>query len=130
MRYLVLFLLVTVLSFGDDLASRLKNLISDKTQKSVVVLRYNPFSYKIDKLAPILAHKQTKTSEKAKLVLNLVTILGDKAFIDGKWMRKNDIIHGYKLSQILKNRVILSKKRKKIVLRFKESRKILKVRKK
>ncbi len=68
----------------------------------------------------------TSTSEATKLLptkkdmskepLTLQIVLNTSALINGSWLKENDSIRGYKLTQIQNNHVVLERKNKKIKL--------------
>ncbi len=129
MRYLLILSLVFSFGFGDNLSLRLDKLILDKSVKKVTILEYNPFFIKQTKrqikkndfFAPAVIKKQK---------LRLITILNNKAFINNRWLGIQEKISGFVVKKISKNSVTLIKKHRKVVLRFQESKDILKVRKK
>lgn len=51
-----------------------------------------------------------------KLPLTLQIVLNSSALISGKWVKENELIRGYKLSQIQSDYVVLERKNKKIKL--------------
>ena len=51
-----------------------------------------------------------------KLPLTLQIVLNSSALISGKWVKENELIRGYKLSQIQSDYVVLERKSKKIKL--------------
>lgn len=51
-----------------------------------------------------------------KLPLTLQIVLNSSALISGQWVKENELIRGYKLSQIQSDYVVLERKSKKIKL--------------
>jgi len=130
MRFLFLFLFMFSFIFGGNLALKLQKLIDNKSEKSVEILKYNPFFTK-NEIKQISDKKFGITRKKKrykKRDLSLVVILDHRAFVGGKWVSKNDIIDGYRVEKIFQDSVILINKRKKKILRFKKTKDILKVR--
>ncbi len=132
MRFLFLFLFAFSFAFGDELALKLQKLINSKSEKRVEILKYNPFFTKREikkpsskKLNSIIQKKTIKKSD-----LKLITILGHKAFVGGRWIEKNDIIDGYRVEKILESSVVLKNRKKEMILGFKKTKEILKVREK
>ncbi len=132
MRFLFLFLSVYSFVFGDKLALKLQKLIDNKSEKSVEILKYNPFFTKKEMKQMDSKKSNSIKQEKTvkKIDLKLITILDNKAFVGGRWIAKNDIIYGYRVKKILKNSVVLKSRKKEIVLKFRKTKEILKVRKK
>ncbi len=132
MKILLFGLILSTLVFGDNLSLRLQKLINDKSEKRVEILKYDPFftkseikkTYKKDSTLK----KVNKRAEKREL--RLISVMGSRAFVDGRWIGKGDTIAGYRVKKVLKNSVILFKKRKMIVLKFEKNTEILKVREK
>ncbi len=132
MRFVLIFSLLLSFLFGDDLAIKLQKLISNKSEKKVEILKYDPFFTKKD-IGRVYDKKTSSLKRKKiarKIDMKLVAILDNQAFIDDRWVAKNDIIYGYRVKKILKDSIVLIKKRKKVILRFKKGRKILKIREK
>ncbi len=111
MRYLLIYLFLFSFVFGDNLSQRLERLIQDKRVKTVTILKYDPFFTKNEKKQP-QGHSVVMQKRKKRISLRLVCILGNKAFISGKWLGNGDKIHGYKIRKVLQNKVILSKQKK------------------
>ncbi len=129
MRYFLICLFLFSSVFGLNLSQRLENLIQDKKIKTVTILKYDPFFTKYEKkqLQKYYFHVQKK---KKKRALKLVSILGNRAFIDGKWFAKGDKIDGYKIKKVFPNRVVLYRQNKIKVLKFEKNKNILNVREK
>ncbi len=128
--YLVLSLLLST-AFCNELSDKLDSLIKNKTEKKVVVLKYNPF-YK-----PAIKKKKIENEKKALHVrtkksdnFNLVAIINKKAFINGKWYKEGDRIGKFKIKLIKKDGVVLLGNRKNLLLDFVNDKKILKIREK
>ncbi len=128
--YLVLFLLLST-AFCNELSDKLDSLIKNKTEKKVVVLKYNPF-YK-----PAIKEEEIGNKKKALHVrtkknddFNLVAIINKKAFINGKWYKEGERIGKFKIKLIKKDSVVLFGDRKKLLLDFISDKKILKIREK
>ncbi|MFK5882470.1 MAG: hypothetical protein QM482_09680 [Sulfurospirillum sp.] len=132
MKFVVSVLFLLSFVFGDNLAQRLQKLINDKSEKKVEVLKYDPFFTKLEikktYKKDLVLKKKKKTVKNREL--KLVSIMGTKAFVDGRWIAKGDVVTGYRVKKVLGNAVILYKKRKTIVLRFEKNAEILKVREK
>ena len=129
MRYFLICLFLFSSVFGLNLFQRLENLIQDKKIKTVTILKYDPFFTKYEKkqLQKHYFHVQKK---KKKRALKLVSILGNRAFIDGMWFAKGDKIDGYKIKKVFPNRVVLYMQNKIKVLKFEKNKNILNVREK
>ncbi len=129
MRYFLIFLFLFSSVFGADLSQRLQYLIQDKKVKTVTILKYDPFYTKqIEK--QLRKYNLPTPKKRKKRALKLVSILGNRAFIDGTWFGDGDKVDGYKIKKVLQNRVILSRQSKIKILRFKKNRNILNVREK
>ncbi len=130
MRYILIFvLMLTVLLAQDNLSIRLDKLIQEKSVKKVAMVKYDPFLIKKEiKTEVKKANISKKKTQKKELML--ISIFGDRAFIDGSWVKKNDHIRGYKVVEIKKKSILLSRNHKILVLKFKKSKEILKVREK
>lgn len=127
MKYLLIFLFMISAVFGDNLSERLDRLIQSKQVKTVINLKYDPFFTKKEEKK--LKKKETKANKNiTKQKLKLITIFNGKAFIDGKWLSKNDKIYGYIVKKISNNDVILEGKNRNLTLRFEKTKEILKVR--
>jgi len=131
MKYFLIYLFLFTSVFGDNLPQRLEHLLKDKKIKTVTMLKYDPFFTKYEKKQSykhsFIIQKKTKTKKRK---LKLVSILGNRAFIDGRWLGKGNKIHGYKIKKVLQNKVVLFKQNKIKVLRFEKSKDILNVREK
>ena len=57
----------------------------------------------------------------------LGAIIGNSAFLDGKWIKKGDTVKDFKVISIKDNRVILQRKNKKYFLSFHPSKQLLKI---
>ncbi len=132
MKSIFAIILISSVLFGDVLIQRLDRLIKNKRTKSIVVLKYDPFFTKkeIQKAYFKDAVAKKKVLVPVKKRLELVSILGKKAFVGNRWVGKNDTIDGYKVKKVSNNRLILVKKGKLLILRFKKSKEILKVKEK
>ncbi len=128
MKYLLILLFLASAVLGGNISERLDRLIQDKQVNRVVNLKYNPFFTKKEekklKKKEIITKKNKKTQK-----LKLITIFNGKAFINDRWLGKNDKIYGYKVKKILNNNVILEGKNRYLTLRFEKTKEILKVRK-
>ncbi len=129
MRYLLIFLTLISFSFGDNLAVKLDNLIKTKQVQKVVILKYDPFFIKKDTIKSY-KNKEMITKKIQVKHLNLVTIINNKAFINGRWLSEGDTINGYKVKNIYANKVVILKKNKRVVLSFEQKQDILKIREK
>lgn len=129
MKILLLFLLLFSSVFSDNLGKRLENLIHNQKVKKITILKYDPFFTK-QEIKKIYKQNHVVYRKTKKNILRLVSILGNKAFVNHRWLGVHDVINGYKVDKILQNSVLLHKKNKTIVLRFKKSKEILKVREK
>ncbi len=132
MRFLFLFLFILSFVSGIDLALKLQKLIDNKSEKSIEILKYNPFFTKKEiKQMPVREAGVINHNKRyRKRALSLVAILNHRAFVGGKWIGKDDIIDGYRVEKILQDSVILINKEEKKILRFKKIKDILKIREK
>ncbi len=74
-------------------------------------------SGKKDAKAPSTVTKKDVTKKDMdKSPLTLQIVLNSSALISGKWVKENELIRGYKLSQIQSDYVVLERKSKKIKL--------------
>jgi len=128
-RLILTFLVLFSFSFGTNLAQRLDKLIQDKDIKTITILKYDPFFIKKE-VNKSYVNKVNNIKVKPKKLLSLIAIFNQKAFINGKWIGKGDMIYGYRLKNLYTNKVILVKKHKKITLLLTKSRNILKIREK
>ncbi len=128
MKYLLILLFVISAVFGDTLSERLDKLIQNKQIKTVTNLKYNPFFTKKEEKKLEKKDITTKKNIK-KQKLKLITIFNDKAFINDRWLSKNDKIYGYIVKKILNDSVILRGKNRNLTLKFEKTKEILKVRK-
>jgi len=94
----------------EDIIKSIQKINSDKAikiPKSIKYDIYDPFS----SAKPILnaENKQQKkqTNELSPIILQ--TTLNHRAFIDGKWYNKGEIVRGYKIQKISKDSVVLVK---------------------
>jgi len=126
MRYLLCFLFLFSSVFADDLSQRLEKLIQDKKIKTVTILKYDPFFEK-GKKKQFKKHHLIIHRSRKKIALKLVAILGNRAFINGKWFSKGDKIDGYRIKKVFQDRVMLYKQDKIKVLRFEKNKNILNV---
>ena len=128
MKNLMILLFITSSIFGSNLSERLDRLMQDKQVKRVTNLKYNPFFSKKEekklKKKEIITKKNIK-----KQKFKLITIFNGKAFINDRWLGKNDKIYGYRVKKISNNSVILEGKNRNLTLRFEKTKEILKVRK-
>ncbi len=127
MRYIFLLVLILPIVFAATLDMRIKSLIKNKKDTTITILKYNPFVVpkKVKNAQANIAHIP---QQKAKKRLRLVTILNKKAFVDGRWVEKGDTIFGYSVKNISQDRVLLEKKGKIVVLKFKKDKNILDIR--
>ncbi len=126
MKYLLILLFVISAVFGDTLSERLDKLIQNKQIKTVTNLKYNPFFTKKEEKKLEKKDITTKKNIK-KQKLKLITIFNDKAFINDRWLSKNDKIYGYIVKKILNDSVILRGKNRNLTLKFEKTKEILKV---
>ncbi|HIP20517.1 MAG TPA: hypothetical protein EYG70_05285 [Sulfurimonas sp.] len=84
----------------------------DKTGKKVV-------SKGTKRVGPLVVKKEkVKTVNK---VLVLSAVMNNSAMISGKWYRIGDTVNGYKLNEINRNSVLLSKHKKQLLLSTKSN---------
>lgn len=67
-----------------------------------------------------------KSTRKSRLKLQM--ILNSSALINGKWLKENDVINGYKLTKIKNTYVVLKRKKRKIDLFITKKNKKLNIR--
>ena len=81
-------------------------------------IKYDPFYHDTPKkVAKALTPKSSPIKIRKKgLVLSMV--LNKRAFINGKWYKKNDKVAQYVLNQVNQDSVVLKRKHKDIVLRL------------
>jgi AAA15 family ATPase/GTPase len=90
--------------------ARLKSpFIVIKDESKVSNASPKPISTDINKDTPV-----KPDMDKAPLTLQIV--LNSSALINGKWIKENEFIRGYKLSQIQSDYVVLERKSKKLKL--------------
>lgn len=127
MRYFVIFVILLSFSLGDNLSVRLENLIKNKQDKKVIFLNYNPF--------PITKKEKKSTENNSNVVyrkktklLNFVTVINDRAFVNGRWLKVGDKIDGYRLEKIYSDKIIVNKRGVKTTLSLGMKQNILKIR--
>jgi len=118
LKKLIFFLGIFLYADISDILLKIKEIENHKK----IFLKYpdyNIFTSKIYKLGPkqsiIQIHKPS-----VKLILNAV--FNDSAKINGKWVKKGDVIYNFKVIKIDYNKVILKKDNKYFVLMMKYPR--------
>jgi len=130
MRYILLLALILPIVFAATLDMRIKNLIKSKKDTTITILKYDPFFIRKeikDTHTGIVSHTPR---HQAKKRLRLLTILNQKAFIDDRWVQKGDTLFGYSVKKIFQDRVLLEKRGKRVILKFKKDKNILDIREK
>jgi len=68
------------------------------------------------KTSPSTKGKTNTLVAKKKFVFSLNAVINKSALISGKWYKKGEMVHGYKLSTVKPTSVILTKNTKKLIL--------------
>ncbi len=84
---------------------------------------YDPF-YKAEKL---VLKKEKNIIIRKKIKLRLITVLNNKAFINHRWYKKDDIVYGMKIIKIYPDYIVLKNKNKKVVVNIVQNKKILNI---
>jgi len=63
-----------------------------------------------------IKNKTNTLAAKKKFVFALNAVINKSALISGKWYKKGEMVHGYKLSAVKPTSVILTKNTKKLIL--------------
>ncbi len=130
MRREALLLLVPLWLGADTIVKEIDSALntlrieSAKKVSEQVHIHYDPFRVAARKAEkrPIVQH----TSHPARKLLThrptLSMILNQSAFIDGRWVKEKMKIAGYRVVAIGKDRVVLARRGKRLVLRLPENR--------
>jgi len=62
-----------------------------------------------------------------KIKLRLITVLNNKAFINHRWYKKDDIVYGMKIIKIYPDYIVLKNKSKKVVVNIMQNKKFLNI---
>ncbi len=96
---------------------------------SIPVPSYDPFG-KVE----ILIKKQKKiipiSMEKSKKKIKLSAILNNQAYISDKWYKKGSYVHGYKITKISKDYILIKRGKMKKILTINHKQDIIKIRNK
>ena len=126
MRYIVFILLFSIglSAFSTkEMYSKLELLKNrEKYEFKDITVPYNPF-FKVIKMKNVSG--KVIVSKKFRFVL--LTVLNHKAFINNRWYKQGDYIKGFRVIKIYKDRVILQKGNKKVILKIEQKRKILNI---
>lgn len=95
----------------------LNNNTLARVKSPFIVIKEAPSAKEGVKVLPTTVTKDTPIKKDLdKLPLTLQIVLNSSALISGKWVKENELIRGYKLSQIQSDYVVLERKSKKIKL--------------
>jgi hypothetical protein len=83
-----------------DAIEKLKDFSNHKTLQ----ITYNPFE--VPRVNTAVSTTQTPSGEP---IFNVVSIFNAKAFINGKWLAKNEMLGEYKVTKIVNEGVFLQK---------------------
>ena len=94
----------------ERLIQKIENLEKIKEKEPIEKIEYDPFF-------PEIRKKKTKNFKTEKR-LKLEAILNKTAFINGKWRKEREKVEGFEIIKINKDKVLLKKAKKRIVLRL------------
>lgn len=80
---------------------------------SLAVVHYNPFLH-AQKIMT-MKHSRTRIMRRSRKI-HLLAIFNDKALLNGKFYKKNDRVNGFLIVHIYKNRILLKKGKKFMIL--------------
>ncbi len=123
--FISIFLFSVVFAANDvhEIAKKIDALGSDDTLSDKVTYKvYDPFK----RAKPLLAKKTIKQKVIKPKPIKVQTILNEQAFIDGKWLQKGSTVHGYKITAIKKNIVVLRHNKKEIFVPLYQGKNFLK----
>ncbi len=84
-----------------------------KKYKKEVVKKQKTTQNSLNNISATLTKKKKVIQKKKKL--SLMAVINKSALISGIWYKKGDTVNGYKLSEVNKKSILLTKKNKKII---------------
>ena len=95
-----------------------------KKYKEEIITKNKATPTSLNKASSLQTSLKVVTPSKSKK-LSLTAVINQSALISGQWYKKGDSINGYKLSEVNKKSVLLTKKSKKLILSTKSINKNL-----
>ena len=128
MRLLLIIALFSLSLFSSndvhEIAKKIDALGADDTLNEKVNYKvYDPFK----RAKPLLAKKEKKTEMIKPKPIKVETILNERAWINGKWLKKGALVNGYKITAINKNAIVLRHNKKEIFIPLSQGRNFLRV---
>ena len=119
MRWMLILLCGCTL-WASPIPKTIDQLLDNEDKTEIEVPQYDPF-----KRATPLLHKKSKRIKVHKaLPTQLVAVLNDKAFINGKWYKKGDVLSEGKIVDVRADSVYLKKGHKIKILKLKKTKSI------
>jgi len=128
MRLILIMTFFSSLAFSSsdvhEIAKKIDALGLDDTLNEKVNYKvYDPFK----RAKPLLAKKEKKIEIIKRKSIKVETILNERAWIDGKWLKKGSIINGYHITAINKNAIMLRHNKKEILIPLSQGKNFLRV---
>lgn len=121
MRCLSLILLMMLDTLSASPIHQTIDELLDNEEKALEIPEYDPFK----RAKPLLVKKLSKRPVSKPAPTTLIAILNDKAYINGHWYIKGDVLFEGKIFKITDARVYLKKGNKIKILRLKKEKSIL-----
>lgn len=119
MRWMII-LLFGYTVWASPIHKTIDQLLENEDKRSVDFPQYDPFK----KATPLLNKKSKKLRTHKPLPIRLSAVLNNRAYINGKWYKKGDLLSEGKIMDIRKNSVYLKKANKIKILNLKRSKNI------
>ena len=97
--------------------------VDDTLNEKVNYKVYDPFK----RAKPLLAKKEKKTEIIKRKAIKVETILNERAWIDGKWLKKGALVNGYHITAINKNAIMLRHNKKELLIPLSQGKNFLRV---
>jgi len=122
MKFMI-FALFSVLLTAAPIDKTIDELLENEEQKELGISKYDPFH----RTQPLLHKKTKKVKTAKKREAQVSAIMNDKAFIDGRWYKKGDVISEGKIIKISSYYVVLKKGTKTKTLKLQSHKKMFKI---
>ena len=125
MRWIFLLAVGSTL-WASPIHQTIDELLENDAKRVLKIPHYDPFK----RARPLLIKKSTKQKVHRSLPTELSAVFNHKAFINGRWYKKGDVLSEGRVIEVREDSVYLKKGHKIKIFKLKKSKNILKTRKK
>jgi len=115
MRWMILLVFGYTL-WASPIPKTIDQLLNNEDTTELEVPQYDPFK----RATPLLQKKSTRDKVSRPLPTQLIAVLNEKAFINGKWYKEGDVLAEGKITEVRADSVYLKKGRTVKILKLKK----------